>query len=161
MKKLITVISLAVTAAILFGCGRDKYSKNVSCEEILDAYEVQAANTPEYESFGSEYINAYFDTSLFEDCDIRYSLPGDDVNEVGVFRSGSKKDARKLYNSVCEYLDELKKDKRAFVESYAPLEAQKLDRATVKRFGSYVVYAILSDSEQENFFEAVKNRISS
>ena len=161
MKKLITVISLAVTAAILFGCGRDKYSKNVSCEEILDAYEVQAANTPEYESFGSEYINAYFDTSLFEDCDIRYSLPGDDVNEVGVFRSGSKKDARKLYNSVCKYLDELKKDKRAFVESYASLEAQKLDRATVKRFGSYVVYAILSDAEQENFFEVVKNRISS
>ena len=161
MKKLIILVSLAVTAAILFGCARDKYSKIVSCDEILDACEAQTSNTSEYESFGSEYINAYFDASLFEDCDIRYSLPGDDVNEIGVFRAGNKNDAKKLYDLVQQYLDELKEDKRAFVESYAPLEAKKLDNAKVKRFGNYVAYAILSDAEQEDFFEAVKNSVSS
>ena len=161
MKKLIILVSLAAAAAILFGCGRGKYSKIVSPEEILDAYEAQTNNEPKYESFGGEYINAYFDTSLFEDCDLRYSLPGDDVNEIGVFRSGNKNDAKKLYDLVQQYLDELKEDKRAFVESYAPLEAKKLDNAKVKRFGSYVAYAILSDAEQEKFFEAVKNSVSS
>ena len=160
MKKLIIIISLAAAAAILFGCGRDKYSKIVSCDEILDACEAQTSNTSEYESFGSEYINAYFDASLFEDCDIRYSLPGDDVNEIGVFRADNKNDAKKLYDLVQQYLDELKEDKRAFVESYAPMEAKKLDNAKVKRFGNYVAYAILSDAEQENFFEAVKNSVS-
>ena len=161
MKKLIILVSLAVTAAILFGCGRGKYSKNVSAEEILDAYEVQIDHTPEYKSFEGEYINAYFDTLLFEDCDIRYSLPGDDVNEIGVFRANSPKDAKKLYDLVQQYLDELKEDKRAFVESYAPLEAKKLDNAKVKRFGNYVAYAILSNAEQENFFEVIKNSVSS
>ena len=93
MKKLIIFISLVAIAALLIGCGRDRYSDSVLCREILDSSKEKAPVDMGYRSFDGEYIKAYFDSTLFEDCDIRYSLLAEDINEFGVFRSKDKKDA--------------------------------------------------------------------
>lgn len=157
MKKLIIFISLVAIAALLIGCGRDGYSDSVLCRDILDSSKEKAPVDMGYRSFDSEYIKAYFDSSLFEDCDIRYSLLAEDINEFGVFRSKDKKDAKKLYDNVNNYLAELKTDKRAFIESYAPEQIPKLDNAEVRRYGNYVVYAILSDGERAEFFKVIED----
>ena len=157
MKRLIILASVIFLAAALIGCSQDRYSNSVPCRDILDISKEKAPVEMGYESFDSEYVRAYFDATLFEDCDIRFSSLSEDINEFGIFRSKDKKDAKKLYRSVSAYLSDIKTDKRAFIESYAPEQLPKLDNAEVRRYGSYVAYAILPDGERAEFFKTVED----
>ncbi|MBE6667532.1 MAG: DUF4358 domain-containing protein [Ruminococcaceae bacterium] len=156
MKKLIIFLSLIAIASILTACGKDGYSDSVLCRDILESSKEKAPVDMGYGSFDDDYKKAYFDSTLFEDCDIRYSLLAEDINEFGVFRAKDKKNAKSLYGNVRDYLSELKTDKRAFIESYAPEQIPKLDNAEVRRYGNYVVYAILPDGERTEFFGAIE-----
>ena len=82
-----------------------------------------------------------------------------DSDEIGVFLAKSDEDVAELRRVCEEYVRTLQKEQRAFVASYAPREATKLDAATVRVFGRYVVYAVLDEEACEEAFSCVKEML--
>ena len=65
-----------------------------------------------------------------------------------IFHTPDTDSARKLMTHIEAYISEMQETQRAFIGSYAPLELPKLDGATVKQFGNYLVYSISENNEE-------------
>ena len=159
MKRFIVLLALA---ALLTSCSRESgYSDDVPCSEVCDKIEKQLIVDFGYDSYGEEHLRYYFDdTEEYDDFAVRYSVLSEDINEFGVFHVRDKESRDEVYEMCEEYIEELREDERAFIESYAPKELEKLDGAEVKFFGNYVVYAILDSDGREKLFDTAKKVLS-
>ena len=156
--KRIVLICLCVTLLIFCGCSqKSEYSDSVPCSEIIDIAEAQIPVNLGYETFDSDHVEYYFDgTELDDDRDLRYSVLSENINEFGVFHAHDTEGAKELLAITEGYIEELRQEKKAFIESYAPDEARKLEDAEVRIYGKYVAYAILSEEDREIFFDTVR-----
>lgn len=157
MKKLLVAL-LALALLLSFGCRQKiEYRTDVSCAaitaEICDELSKEDAFLP----FGEDHVRFSFEnTDRFADKSLVYSAPSENIDEIGVFRADSDEDVEELRRLCEQYVTTLREDMRAFVESYAPREAQKLDRAEVKVFGHYVVYTVLDDADRAEAYEEIE-----
>ena len=158
MKKLL-IFTLTVIISILsfFSCSsKNDYRDDVLCEEITDAIKEELSTQGGYAFFEEEQIKFIFDDiSLANEYSVIYSLLSQNIDEFGVFRADSEKDARELADECREYIEEKYEDENAFIASYAPEELPKLKDAEVKVFGNYAVFAILSENDRAALFERV------
>ena len=46
------------------------------------------------------------------------------------------------------------------VMDYFPEEVEKIDCATVKVFGNYIIYSFLNEADTEAFYNAIENQIA-
>ena len=67
---------------------------------------------------------------------------------------GTSNDMKSL---VEKYVANLQQTYRAM--DYFPEEVEKIDFATVKVFGNYVVYSFLNENDTEAFYNAIENQI--
>lgn len=152
---------LLVLCTLLCACGsKSAYADDLPCAELSDAMEDQIPVDFGYETFGRDHIRYYFeDTELPDDLCLRYSVRSEDINEVGIFHAPDEAAREEIKALSQRYLEELRRDQSAFIASYAPEELPKLERAEVKVFGNYVVYAILSDSDRELVFDTIEKKL--
>ncbi len=160
MKRFL--IFLLVIVTLLSSCAKKEkeYADDVPCAEIADTVEEQLPVDFGYETFGGEHLRYYFeDTKRHDDACLRYTVRSEDIGEFGIFHTPDE-ESRKEIKELCEdYLETLREEKTAFIESYAPEEVPKLEHAEVRSFGNYVAYAILSDNDRELFFETVEKKL--
>lgn len=78
------------------------------------------------------------------------------INEIGIFKVEKGND-RKMKSEVEEYVANLQKTYRAM--DYFPEEVEKIDCATVKVFGNYVVYSFLNENDTEAFYSAIEKEL--
>lgn len=156
------LILLLTVAILLCGCSKKKttYADDIPCAELADTVEEQIPVDFGYETFGGEHLRYYFeDTKLHDDACLRFTVRSEDIGEFGIFHTPDE-ESREEIEDLCEdYLEELREEKTTFIESYAPEEVPKLERAEVRSFGNYTVYAILSDSDRKLVFDTVEKEL--
>ena len=160
MKKFIAVILLLCTLTTVISCSKNQYVDDRSCKDVGNALVESLDDGLEYTDFDSKHISAYFDdTEEYDDHFAVYSTDTNDINELGIFHAPNKNMADELYESCCDYIEDIQEESRAFIASYAPDELPKLDNATVKRFDNYVVYTVLPDDKAEAVYERLESEL--
>lgn len=157
MKSLFCVLLLA-SAIFLSSCANKDYADDVKCANIIASVEEILPDTQEYEVFGEEHIKYNFErTETKDDACILYSADSTDINEIGIFHAASESFVAELAEEVENYLQDMRTDQRAFIQSYAPNEISKLDGSRVYVFGNYVVYTILPPHERNDAIEEIEH----
>ncbi len=155
MKKIAAICLLL--PMILISCRKGpKYKNDVPCDELTAPF----VSAEFHSSYKEDKIKFFFEnTSLATDHSLIYSTEPTDIDEFGVLRADTPSDAKELGNIVNRYIEDMQKNDRAFIASYAPEELPKLDGARVRVFGNYVAYAILSEDEQEDFLSGIEAKL--
>jgi hypothetical protein len=78
------------------------------------------------------------------------------INEIGIFRVEENR-SNEMKNIVDKYVSNLQKSYRAM--DYFPEEIEKIDFATVKNFGNYVIYSFLNEKDTDAFYKAIENTL--
>ena len=149
MKRL-TVLLLLVC---LCSCSSRSYTSSLSCGEITDRVGVEVLGEGIYAEFDKDDVDRNFGHSeLYDSQSIIYSASSDDVGEIGVFHAKDESAADGLLEAANEYLYALRLDKEEFLKNYIPGELKKLNGAQARRFGNYVVYAVLEPEATRSLF---------
>ncbi|MBO5938644.1 MAG: DUF4358 domain-containing protein [Clostridia bacterium] len=160
MKRFLVVLLLMTL--LLSSCAKKEktYADDLPCAELADTVEEQIPVDFGYETFGGEHLRYYFeDTKLHDDACLRYTVRSEDIGEFGIFHTPDEASRQEIEDLCEDYLETLREEKTTFIESYAPEEVPKLERAEVRSFGNYTVYAILSDDDRELLFDTVEKKL--
>lgn len=159
MKRIISLLLLLVTVALLASCGGTEtvYSDSASATDVLD----KAGNKVETFSTLAKIDNNYLqfmvniDPAALSGWDIRLDPNGATLDEVGVLKATAET-LDSVKKSISDYLEKRNAD---WTGLYLVDEYPKLENAEYKVFGNYVVYAILSDADKQAFFTAAENAL--
>lgn len=155
MKRFVC-IAIALCLGLL-SCSKQSYTDDLPCKELCFEVLGELDDHKEYAELGDSHREFYFGSDeQYDDCYIAYSTDTNDINELGVFHAANGESAEALFKICMSYVSDLSENSRAFIESYAPGELPKLDAADVRRYGNYVVYAVMSDSEVARVFATAK-----
>ncbi len=153
--RLLTVLLLV--GLFLSSCASNSFSDNVECKSITKSLQSEISALEGYYAYDDTDIQFIFDPSLpIESCSIIYSASSEDIGEVGVLHADDDKSAQMLLEAAREYIEQVCTDKSAFVENYLPAERAKLDCADAKRFGNYVVFALLEADDRDAVFKTAE-----
>lgn len=159
MKKLV-LLCLLLCALFLCSCAFKDYSDTVKCQELTEAVKAKIALSGGTKPYAESDLKYFFENdAIYDDQSVLYSAASEDIGEFGILHAKSADEAQELLDEVEDYLETLATDKRSFIESYAPNESEKLDGAEARRFGNYVAYAILSESDKRSFFSEIESRL--
>ena len=158
MKRGVVVATLSLLCLILCSCASERYSDSLGSAELAKHLTDEISGLEDYAEYAEDDIELFADS--YDPC-ILYSKDADDQGEIGVIRAGSEQDAKKLLDEVNAYLERTRSERRAFVENYMPAESVKLNSARARRFGSYVIYAILESERVSELFEAAEEALRS
>ena len=158
MKRAVVVAALSLLCLILCSCAAERYSDSLGSVELAKHLTDEISGLEDYTEYDDDDIELF--TNSYDSC-ILYSKDADDQGEIGVIRAGSEADAKKLLDEVNAYLERTRSERRAFVENYLPAESVKLNSARTRRFGTYVIYAILESERVSELFEAAEEALRS
>ena len=160
-KHVSILVSLALLCCFLPSCSQNRYSDTLECRQITSSLQQKILSDKEYSEYSQDDV-AYIlgDASLFDACSIIYSTSGEDMGEVGVLHARPEVSANTLLDRVNGYLQSSKEEKSAFVENYLPYEMQKLDDASARVFGNYVIFTVLEKNTSEAVFDEIERQLS-
>ena len=158
MRRTVVLLILSLSCLILYSCAAERYSDSLGSAELAKHLTDEISGLEDYTEYADDDTELF--TDAYDSC-ILYSKDADDQGEIGVIRAGSEQDAKKLLDEVNAYLERTRSERRAFVENYLPAESVKLDSARARRFGSYVIYAILESERVSELFEAAEEALRS
>ena len=145
MKKILTLFLALVACLSLASCSK-KYVTDVEASVISKALEEGITTDGGYvvpdESFFTFNIGA--PDRLVNEYRIIVAKDEDNQNQIGVFKTSNKKDAKELAK-YCQ--NHVNNEKANYDYNLDAEEAQKLKNAQVNVFGTYVVYTILSPED--------------
>ena len=157
-RTLLTIVSLILLLS-LFSCSGGNFTDTKSAGEVATAVSSAITTDGGTKTLDSDAILEISDEELsyLKDFVMVRANNAKNINEYGIFRveNGKSEDMKAL---VSTYVENLQKTYRAM--DYFPEETEKIDCATVKVFGNYVVYSFLNENDTEAFYDAIKNEIS-
>ena len=157
MKKAICILLICSALAAFVGCNRKNgYSNHIPCSELMTVALEQIPVDLGYEAYDSEHVDYFFGGELYNDFSVYYSVKSADINEVGIFHTKDEDSANKLREKIDEYLKKELEENKVFIESYAPKELEKLERAEVRALGNYVVFTVLDTEDKALFFDTLE-----
>ncbi len=163
MKKTLLALILAltvITPVILASCGSEtlSYSTDIAVSDLAAAADTALADSETLTAVPDDYIKGMMniDVSAFEDYTVKIRASGTNIDEYGIFKAPSDDAVTGVKEIVSDYLD-MRLD--IWMEEYMPEEKPKLENATVKTMGRYVVYCILDEDAKDTVFTAVDNML--
>ncbi|MBO5415418.1 MAG: DUF4358 domain-containing protein [Clostridia bacterium] len=159
LRKKFFVISVFITALslLLCSCSSKGYCDDASCSELSSAAKDALGMEQEYAGHGEEYLEYFFeDDTYHDDFSIIYTVDANNIDEIGIFHAPDAHSADELYEDAVDYIEDMRKENRAFIGSYAPEELPKLDGAKVRIFGNYVVYVIAEPDQIDSALDAIE-----
>ena len=106
-----------------------------------------------------DVILKYTDEELpyLKDYSVIKAKTSKNINEVGIFRveDGHAKELEAIIRTFLEHQQESFRGM-----NYFPEEIEKIDCATVKVYGNYVVYSFLNEVDTEAFYAAIEKEIT-
>ena len=157
-KKLCILLWLVSLCAALVSCGADYV-------DSVPAYDLAMSASSSFVTDGGtkvldEDVILEFDEDGIVDGLIDFTVikanNAKNINEIGIFRA-EKADRADIEEMVKKYVDNLVRTYRSM--NYFPEEVEKIDCATVKVFGNYVVYSFLNEVDTEAFHNALEAQI--
>ena len=157
MKRVIIVSLLCL---VFCSCASGGYSDSLDSAELAKRLTGEISEFGDYVEYDDDEINDLLGLSA-DGCDVSviYSKDSDDQGEIGIIRAASEADAKEVLREAQEYLEQMRVERRAFVESYLPRELSKLSSAEARRFGSYVIYTILESEKSTLVFDKVEEAL--
>lgn len=161
-KKILiaAIIAIVIICCVLFfitnsaSAYLDDYSSGALFENVKNSFSTEGG----IKTLDDDVILEFTDKSLdyLVDYTVVKANNAKNINEIGIFKvtTGKANDLKKL---VSKYVEEKQQSYRAM--DYFPEEVEKIDSATVKVFGNYVVYSFLNEKDTESFYLAIENLI--
>lgn len=158
MKKIISlVLILALSASLLISCSNAKYKDDLAVSDVANVIAESVKVDGGYKTLSDDYLSFYFELpNGVSEKTVVQSIKEQEITEFGVFKTDSK-NVKTLKSAIEQYLEEQKAILVPQVNMYAPEEAPKIEKATVKVFGNYVVYLIMDKDTQDTAYDAVTN----
>ena len=159
MKRAIISFISIILLISLASCSQPAYSDVKSATEV--ANEIASAITTENGTkvLDADAILKISDTELpyLKDFVMVKANDAKNVNEYGIFKVDADKTAD-MSSLLNVYVENLQKQYRAM--QYLPAETEKVDHATVKIFGCYVVYSFLNERDTEALHKAIGDALT-
>ena len=154
------VIILSLLCLAFCSCASVRYSDSLESRDLAKRLTGEISEFGDYVEYDDDEINDLLGLSA-DGCDVSviYSKDSDDQGEIGIIRAASEADAKEVLREAQEYLEQMRVERRAFVESYLPRELSKLSSAEARRFGSYVIYTILESEKSTLVFDKVEEAL--
>ncbi len=169
MKKLVSLLLALMMIASFAACaGDDKpdsdgaaasadaSKKDVAFADIVSAVESKIADKDDLDDLDADYIlyMMEIDASKLASITVRKNKTGTNIDEYGVLKiKDGGYTIEEAENLVKSYLA---KSVAAWNPAYLVEEFPKLEKASYKVCGDYVVYAVLAESERNDVFTAVE-----
>ena len=166
MKKQFICASLCLallSSALVTSCGSDvvstaEYSIDNTATELTAAVNAVLPVSSELAAPDPALTMAMFGDAAehFETFSVLTNASGMTQDEYGIFKVDADENVAAVETAIKSYLaDKL----AAFTGDYTPEEKPKLENATVKIFGRFVVYCILSEENTELVMTTVENTL--
>ena len=158
--RILSIILLAVMLipmTILTACGESaSYASDIAVTELSAAADAKLPDPDDFATMTSDYIVGMMeiDTSAFADYAVKLRASGANIDEYGIFKAPTEADVAGVEATVKAYLA---KRVESWMPEYMPEEFPKMQAATVKVMGQYVVYCILSEDVKTEVFTAIEN----
>lgn len=156
--KLISITLVLISLfTLLCSCGGETaYKTDVPLSQLQSAAEAVLSNTDTLATLDSDYIEYMMEleASSFAEAIVRQQASGISADEYGIFKAASNEEAAALGAMLEAYLT--KRDE-TWNPSYDADQYPKIKNATVKVFGQYAVFCILSDTDRDAVYSAVEN----
>lgn len=151
LRVLPALLLVACLLPVLAACDKSNYRDDLTAAAVMDTVKVAASAEGGYKVAGDSYINesnwgAEYEDMLGRLADYQILLATDtsqNVNEIGILRTKSTGDAKKIKAVVDDYIAAVQARMKPLLESYNPNEIPKLNNAKVTVCGTYVLYTIL------------------
>lgn len=132
-------------------------SASVSIQDLATEIESAVPLPDGYYRVSNAYFNYYFPDVTADEWVICRSSSQSSENEFGIISASGNAAQVK---SACEnYLKAQLDSYMASKASYSPSEYEKYRDASVKVFGNYVIYAIMTMSDQKSAFSSAESMI--
>lgn len=155
--SLILTITLVFICLAAVSCSETvSYKSDIAVSELAAAADAALPEGSDMTAVPDDYIIGMMqiDVSAFEDHVVKIQASGINIDEYGIFKAPSEEAVSGIKDTVSNYLT-MRLD--TWMEEYMPEEKPKLQSATVKVMGRYVVYCILSEDAKTDVFGAVDN----
>ena len=161
-KKIIiiaTVIVVIVALVLVLLLTGKKYDDTLSAKELYSKIENRITTDGGVRILDDDVILEITDDDLtyLVDYTVVRANNAKNINEFGIFKVENGK-AKDLKPVIEKYLKEKQESYRAM--DYFPEEVEKIDFATVKVFGNYVVFSFLNEADTEAFYKAIENELT-
>ena len=161
-KKIIiiaTVIVVIVALVLVLLLTGKKYDDTLSAKELYSKVENSITTDGGVRILDDDVILEITDDDLtyLVDYTVVRANNAKNINEIGIFKVENGK-AKELKPVIEKYLKEKQESYRAM--DYFPEEVEKIDFATVKVFGNYVVFSFLNEADTEAFYKAIENELT-
>lgn len=155
LGKISALLALCMTLCLFAACGGVK--DNVPVTEIVTAVD-QAVGAENLVPVEENYIRGRLklDVSGCAEYTVKINSMGTNVDEYGLFKAKDEDAAKALSAAVQRYLDERLS---TWMDEYMPEEKPKVENASVKTQGVYVMYTILSEKGAAAAFKALDNAV--
>ena len=154
----IAVVVIVALVLVLLLTGK-KYDDTLSAKELYSKIENSITTDGGVRILDDDVILEITDDDLtyLVDYTVVRANNAKNINEFGIFKVENGK-AKELKPVIEKYLKEKQESYRAM--DYFPEEVEKIDFATVKVFGNYVVFSFLNEADTEAFYKAIENELT-
>ena len=162
VRLLALALAMLLVSSILFvGCSA-KYKDDCPAEVISTAIAKELPVSSGYLPYDSDFMQFYLTDAVkpVNDYSVIYASAANDYNEIGVLHVKDKKDLDTVEDAVKAYLDDFRSTYEQQAELYDATEQAKLEDASYRVYGNYVVYMILTDADQKTCDTVVKKLLA-
>jgi len=150
----------ALSLCILVSCSGETvhYSTDIACADLAAAADAAIAADPAMIVLPDDYVIGMnqIDITVFADYIVKGANAGASVDEYGIFKAPDIESVASIEEIAKDYI-KMRID--TWNPQYQAEERPKVDNATVKVMGQYVVYCILADDVKSAVFTAIENKL--
>lgn len=151
----VLVAAIVVIALLLNKSYTDEYTAEELYSKVINSFVTDGGN----EILDSDVILEFSEENIpyLESYIVVKAKNAKNINEIGIFKiqNGKPKDMKSLVDA---YVSNLQQAYRSM--DYFPEEVEKIDCATVKIFGNYVVYSFLNENDTESFYDTIEKTLT-
>ena len=152
---MIRILTLLLCLITLTSCASKPNAQNITDHEINDILD-DLESSERFIALEKQDIS--FLLSLgendYQNAWIFLDQYGTTIDEIGIF-TASPKNEDALYQKLEAYVTSCQSDKKEWLESYNPTEAQKLKNGRLFRYGNCMGYVFLSNHDQKEFLKEI------
>ena len=159
LRKFFCVLSSCLILLFFASCqSKNTLNQSLHSEDLAfrlaDAFPLEHG----YASYDLTATALYFpeSTTCLQEITVLYSVRPDDYTEIGVFTLQNADERAVITREISAYLQELRETYAPQAVLYDPSQADKLSAASFKVIGSYVIYTVMTETEQQLFWKTAQ-----
>jgi hypothetical protein len=153
-KRTISLLLAALLLAAMLGaCGSETLEPELG--DVVGRIDDALGGADSMMAVNEDYVKGSMrmDVASYEGYTVKINAYGANVDEYGVFRAADENQAKEIKMAVEEYL-QMRVD--TWMEAYMPEEKPKVTSSEIVTEGNYVCYAILSEEQKADVFDAFR-----